>query len=223
MLKLSMRMTLRDWRAGELRFLLAALALAVASLSAVQFFTDRMGGALKRDAHQLLGADLRIAAEAPIVQAWRDEALRRGLQTADTVEMNSMAIAGEGDAAVSRMVFLKAVSPKYPLRGALSVHDAAGKPAPTREVPAAGTAWVDPALLSSMNLTLGATVRLGEQRVTITRTIASEPDRGAAAFDFAPGAKSLCVPTLALWNHGAPMEQEGTPRTAEPDMITGSR
>ena len=46
---------------------------------------------------------------------------------------------------------------------------------------------------------------------------------GIAAFDFAPGAKSLCVPTLALWNHGAPMEQEGTPKTAERDMITGSR
>jgi putative ABC transport system permease protein len=186
MLKLSMRMTLRDWRAGELRFLLVALALAVASLSAVQFFTDRMGAALQRDAHQLLGADLRVTSEAPVAQALRDDARRRGLHSADTVEMNSMAIAGDGDAALSRMVFLKAVSPGYPLRGALSVHDAGGRAVTTREVPAAGTAWVDPALLASMNLHLGATLRLGEQRVTITRTIASEPDRGPPALDFAP-------------------------------------
>ncbi len=46
---------------------------------------------------------------------------------------------------------------------------------------------------------------------------------GIAAFDFAPNMQSLCVPTLALWNHGASMEEQGTPTTAEPDMITGSR
>ncbi|MEA1072761.1 histidine phosphatase family protein [Sphingomonas sp. LY160] len=46
---------------------------------------------------------------------------------------------------------------------------------------------------------------------------------GICAFDFEPNEQSLCVPTLALWNHGAPMEQEGTPKTAEPDMITGTR
>lgn len=46
---------------------------------------------------------------------------------------------------------------------------------------------------------------------------------GIAAYDFEPNAQSLCVPTLALWNHGAPMEAEGTPKTAEPDMMTGSR
>ena len=38
-----------------------------------------------------------------------------------------------------------------------------------------------------------------------------------------PNEKALCVPTLALWNHGAPMEEQGTPKTAEPDMMTGSR
>lgn len=46
---------------------------------------------------------------------------------------------------------------------------------------------------------------------------------GIAAYDFHRDEHALCVPTLALWNHGAPMEQEGTPKTAEPDMITGSR
>jgi putative ABC transport system permease protein len=186
MLTFSLRMTMRDWRAGELRFLLVALALAVASLSAVQFFTDRMGAALTRDAHQILGADLLVTAEAPIDGAWRDEARRRGLHTAQTVEMNSMAIAGEGDSALSRMVSLKAVSAGYPLRGTLSVRDASGGAVPTRDVPAAGTAWVDPVLLASLKLELGASVRLGEQRVTITRTIASEPDRGPAALDFSP-------------------------------------
>jgi hypothetical protein len=46
---------------------------------------------------------------------------------------------------------------------------------------------------------------------------------GICAFDFEPNEQALCVPTLALWNLGAPLEAEGTPQTAEPDMMTGSR
>jgi broad specificity phosphatase PhoE len=46
---------------------------------------------------------------------------------------------------------------------------------------------------------------------------------GICAFDFEPNEQALCVPTLALWNLGAPLEAEGTRQTAEPDMMTGSR
>ncbi|HVF38175.1 MAG TPA: histidine phosphatase family protein [Sphingomicrobium sp.] len=46
---------------------------------------------------------------------------------------------------------------------------------------------------------------------------------GIAAYDFDPDEQGLCAPRLAMWNHGAPMEAEGTPQTAEPDAITGSR
>ena len=46
---------------------------------------------------------------------------------------------------------------------------------------------------------------------------------GIAAYDFEPNQLSLCVPKLVLWNHGAPMEREGTPKTAEPEAMTGTR
>ena len=46
---------------------------------------------------------------------------------------------------------------------------------------------------------------------------------GICAYDFAPDADGLCVPNLALWNHGAPMEAEGAAKTAEPDAMTGTR
>jgi broad specificity phosphatase PhoE len=46
---------------------------------------------------------------------------------------------------------------------------------------------------------------------------------GICAYEFEPDAKGLCVPRLALWNHGAPHEREGAEQTAEPDMMTGSR
>jgi len=46
---------------------------------------------------------------------------------------------------------------------------------------------------------------------------------GISAFDFEFDENELCSPKLALWNVGAPMEVEGTPQTAEPEAMTGSR
>lgn len=45
---------------------------------------------------------------------------------------------------------------------------------------------------------------------------------GICAFDFLPHELD-CAPRLALWNHGAPLEEDGAPVTAEPDQVTGSR
>ena len=46
---------------------------------------------------------------------------------------------------------------------------------------------------------------------------------GICVYDFAPDADGLCIPKLEAWNHGAPLEAEGAPQTAEPDMMTGTR
>ena len=64
----------RDWRAGELRVLAMALVIAVAAITSVAFFADRIGQALARDAHQLLGADLVLAADLP----WPKDAAAEG-------------------------------------------------------------------------------------------------------------------------------------------------
>lgn len=187
MLRLSFSMTMRDWRAGELRFLLVALMIAVASLSSVGFFVDRMRNGLNRDAHQLLGADLLVSADQPINPAWRTEAQRRGLAMAETIVFPSMAIAGEGDAITTKLVALKAVTPGYPLRGNLKLSQSPqGAELTTTQIPASGTVWIDPTLLLSMKLKTGDVLKLGDKTLTVTQLIANEPDRGAAFMNFAP-------------------------------------
>ena len=59
-LRLGWRTLWRDLRAGELRLLIVAVLLAVAALTAVGFFADRLQGGLQRDARQLLGGDAVI-------------------------------------------------------------------------------------------------------------------------------------------------------------------
>ena len=46
---------------------------------------------------------------------------------------------------------------------------------------------------------------------------------GIAAYDFEPDAKGVCLPELALWNHGTPLEAEGAPKTSAPDAMAGTR
>jgi broad specificity phosphatase PhoE len=46
---------------------------------------------------------------------------------------------------------------------------------------------------------------------------------GICAYEFTPDADGMCVPALGLWNHGAPLEDEGAAKTSEPDAVTGSR
>jgi putative ABC transport system permease protein len=187
----SLRMTARDWRAGELRFLLVALIVAVSALSSVGFFIDRMRAGLERDAHQLLGADLLVGSGDPMPERWRVEAHRRGLLVADFTAFQSMAQAGQGEDTQAKLSAVKAVSPGYPLRGALTVttDPAAASRAlgsKTRDTPEPGTVWVDANLLPALRTQVGGSIQLGEKTFRIAQLIATEPDRGASFANFAP-------------------------------------
>ena len=89
-LALSWQFLRRDWRAGELGLLLAALVVAAAAVASVGFFVDRMRQALSLEARQLLGADLVIVADRAPEPAWLADATQRGLATAQTVIFPSM-------------------------------------------------------------------------------------------------------------------------------------
>ena len=180
----SLRMTVRDWRSGEVRLLAAALAVAVAALSSVAFFVDRAQRALERDAAMFIGGDLALDSDRPIDASIADQAAAFGLQLARTVTFPSMAINGvRPDRSVLSAV--KAVSATYPLRGALKLRAAAGDAAAAGGPPA-GSAWVDPQLLDALDGAPGQAIRLGESTFRVAGVIASEPDRGAQFLSFAP-------------------------------------
>ena len=185
----------RDLRAGELRLLIVAVSLAVAALTAVGFFADRLNGGLQRDARQLLGGDAVISSDNPTPQVFIDKAKELGLQSASTLGFPTMAratsnpqSAGQSDA-MTKLVALKAVSEAYPLRGSLQITSKQGVEAvKTRAVPALGEAWVDAALLDGLGLQVGDKLLLGDAELRIGQIITNEPDRGAGFANFAPRA-----------------------------------
>jgi putative ABC transport system permease protein len=177
----------RDVRAGQLRLLVLAVTLAVAALTAVGFFADRLQGGLERDARQLLGGDAVVASDRPAPDFFGQRAQALGLQQVRTQSFQTMARAGLDQGGQSKLVALKAVAPGYPLRGRMRMSDAPGGPERvTRDIPAPGTVWVDAAVLDALNLAPGDALLLGTQSFKVAAVIAVEPDRGAGFMNFAP-------------------------------------
>jgi len=177
----------RDLRGGELRLLIVAVTLAVAALTAVGFFADRLQTGLERDARQLLGGDAVVVSDQATPAQFEQQARSLGLKSVTTLVFPSMARAREAQGGASRLVALKAVPTGYPLRGRLQVApDAEGPGRPTTEVPRRGEAWVDAALLEALGLAVGDPLLLGDAQLRIARVITLEPDRGAGFLSFAP-------------------------------------
>lgn len=175
----------RDLRAGELRLVIVAVALAVAALTAVGFFADRIQAGLQRDARQLLGGDVVLASDNPPAAAFLEKAQAHGLQSATSATFPTMARASDAQGGAAKLVALKAVEAGYPLRGQVLL-DAQEGSVPAVGIPPVGSVWVDAALLEALNLAVGDTLHLGQSSLRIAATIAVEPDRGAGFLNFAP-------------------------------------
>lgn len=167
--------------------LVIAVVLAVAALTAVGFFADRLQNGLNRDARALIGGDAVVASDNRPSDAFATRAAELGLRSVQTLGFPTMGRAPDDLGGAARLVALKAVAPGYPLRGVLRVASAPGAPdAPTQDIPAPGTAWVDQALLVALDLQVGQNLLLGDVALRIDRILVVEPDRGAGFMSFAP-------------------------------------
>ena len=176
----------RDWRAGELRLLLAAILVAVGTVSAITFFVDRLHQALLAESTSFLAADRVLSGSQPIPDSFRDGAISQGLVISDTLLFPSMVYA-ETSAARNQLVSVKAVSETYPLRGSLRISDQPfASDRPTDSLPERGEVWLDSRLFPSLGVALGDFVQVGYEKLKISRVLTSEPDRGGSFFDLGP-------------------------------------
>ena len=153
--RLGWRTLWRDVRSGELRLLVLAVTLAVAALTAVGFFADRLQGGLQRDARQLLGGDAVVATDNPTPALFTQQAQRQGLKAVHTLTFPTMARASDMQGGSAKLVALKAVEPGYPLRGSLRIKSQTGaieKVAKT--IPERGQVWVEPQLMDALGLSI---------------------------------------------------------------------
>ncbi len=182
-LRFAWRSLQRDWRAGELRLIVLALVIAVGSVSAVGFFTDRVRGAMERQAGELLAADRVVESGQPLKPAWIAHARELGLAIARTQSFRTVVSAGDD----LQLVEVKAAGENYPLRGTLRTAPEPFAPDhPVASGPKSGTVWLEARLAALLNVEPGDSVRLGRKTFTYSQVLTYEPDRGGQLFSIAP-------------------------------------
>jgi putative ABC transport system permease protein len=173
----------RNWSAGELRVLLVALFIAVASVTTVGFFADRVQAALDRQANELLGGDLVVTADHPVPAPFVESARADRLEIATTQTFPSMVSAAGG----VNLADIKAVSASFPLRGRIRIADRVGGPERLAEgVPRPGTVWIAPALAGRLSIGVGDRLKVGRAELEVAAIIAREPDSVLEYFGIAP-------------------------------------
>ena len=182
-LAIGWRMLKREWRGGELRVLVLSLLVAVAGITSVAFFVDRVERAMSGRASELLAADLLINSRDPIADEFATTAQTLGLTLARTLTFRSVVLSDDN----MRLTEVKAVSDNYPLRGVVrTAASAFGDGSVQTTPPKPGSVWLEGRLVAALGLAVGDHINLGKRNFKIARVITYEPDRGGDLFSIAP-------------------------------------
>ena len=174
---LALRLLLRNARGGEVKLLAFALILAVAVVSGIAIFADRLDRTLVQESNAFLGADLMVSGTQPHRDEWRAEAERRGLRQTQLVQFSSM-LFSENE---MHLASIRAVADDYPLRGYVETSEEpfSHRP-PVREsaIPAEGEVWLDGRLLPLLGIGVGEAIEVGELSLLVTRILVRQPGEG---------------------------------------------
>ncbi len=175
----------RDWRQRDVRVVLSALIVAVATVATIALFASQLQQTLVTSASAFLAGDRQLESEGgeQIPAEWREEARSRGLQTARMVEFSTMVFGGNE----FQLVSVKAVGNNYPLRG--EVEFQAGLDAPRQMLatgPDQGKVWLNPRLLKLLGVEVGDAIEVGSKALEVSGLLIREPDGGFNMSALAP-------------------------------------
>lgn len=175
----------RDWRERDVRVVLAALMIAVATVATIALFASQLQRTLVSSASSFLAADRQLEAEngRPIPDDWLAEAQSRELETGQMVEFSTMVFGADN----FQLVSIKAVSNEYPLRGQVEYQPGPDEPRQlVSNGPGPGEVWINPRLLRLLDTSVGDTLEVGNLELEISGLLVREPDGGFRLSALAP-------------------------------------
>ncbi|MBA6339505.1 FtsX-like permease family protein [Colwellia sp. MB02u-10] len=179
----SLRLLHHELRRGELTIIFIAIALAVATVFSLTGFSGQIKYAIVANSTNTIGADrvLRMSSEVDTSIIEKSQTL--ALQYARKIETESMAFAGDN----MLLSELDAVSDTYPLRGELRIKTSLTQIASVvANAPKLGTVWVEPSVLSRLNVKIGEVIEIGVAPLIIAGIVTDIPDRSYRAFIAGP-------------------------------------
>ena len=172
-----------------LRLLLVCLFLGVGALAAIGTLTGAIGQELTSRGRTILGGDLEVAVWQRAPTSAELAAFAKLGPVSTGYRMQAMGRAGD----LAAPIELKAVDPRWPLVGRLTLADG-------RQVgaPPAGQVWIGQGAADRLGITTGQPISIGTLNLTVGGIIANEPDRLGEGFALGPAViTALDVPQRA--------------------------
>lgn len=184
-------MAWRDSRGSRKRLALylSAMVLGVAALVAIRGFGDNLTRTVDQEAKTLLGADLRLEAEAPFSDS--TEALIDSIGGTQSRRVSFASMAYFPSTGGTRLAAVRAVEGGYPFYGSLITRpeEAADRYQDTQ------SALVDGTLLRQFDMQVGDSVRIGQ----VTYSIAGELEQAPGESSFTSAASPrIYIPRAEL-------------------------
>ena len=152
----------RSLKRGDWLWLMIAVILASSTVTLVKQLGDTVQQSMLRKASESLNADFVIRSSRPIELKWSQIAMDSGLKTAQSTTLTTMALSND----LFQLVQLKGISEAYPLRGSIrQTNDLAFQALQTDQ------AWVEPKLISLLQLTQQSRLTLGHLELGLAGSI----------------------------------------------------
>jgi putative ABC transport system permease protein len=166
---LNKRLAQWSWKeivSGQLWPISAAIALIIACVFALSALAERMEQVIVKQGKDALTADLTFRSSNPIPEALQASAVELGLIQSQQVNYATMAFSDSD----MQLVSVKAVESNYPLRGDLTLQgqDTTNSVQPNQ-------LWLEPRIMSMLNVSIGDTVTIGDADFQVSGEIADEP------------------------------------------------
>lgn len=174
----------REWRASELKPVLAALLVAVAAATGVLAFSERIERALALRSGELIGGDAVLTSRQPVAAELLAAAQAQGLQHSAVTAFPTVLFAGE----LSVLVEIKAVAADYPLRGRLLVAQTDGDSPRQLPAPTPGSLYLDARALVALGVVVGDEVEIGNAKLRIAAVLVEDPEGAGSFLTLAPRA-----------------------------------
>lgn len=169
-LPLALKVLWREWRFGEWLIVFFSLFLAIAAITSLNFYTDRLLRGLDLQSAKFLGGDLAISSSTPIPAEWVNRAKQLRLRTAEVWLYPSVVSASNK----LQLVDVQAVDQHFPLLSDAFLH------------PEKDTLWVEPRLLPLLSISSTDTITLGAKTFRISKLLTSDVNSLNAKWTIAP-------------------------------------
>ncbi|TNF36981.1 MAG: FtsX-like permease family protein, partial [Gammaproteobacteria bacterium] len=183
-LLIAWRLLHREWRSGELNILIIALLIAVASVTSIDLFTQRVHQVMHDQSGRFLGGDILIRSPRPIADNIIATAQQTyQLNTSSGMIFSSVVVAnGE-----FQLAQVKAVDEHYPLRGEIGISaQVLAEESKIQHGPKAGEVWLSPRLFHSLGIQTGDSIELGDAHFRVTAVLRNDPGQTGGFIAFAP-------------------------------------